>query len=226
MKSYGVQADDAPIKEVPDDIKDDFSGLEDEFDELNAGPDEGESEEPPENDTLEIDKYGRGNDGKLYDSYGREVSIEKPMWTSNEKANARNARKKNKKPVDNDGEQPKWVRPAPRMSTASWLITLTLMCIPAIGFICLLVWAFFSDSAPDEKRSFARAQLILSVILVVVILAFGITIGGSKLTFDSVKTGAGQMFDKAGQDMKDSLKDEAQGAVNNYNGLTDDDFTN
>lgn len=52
-------------------------------------------------------------------------------------------------------------------STGQWVLTLFLVCIPVIGFILMLVWAFGSNTAPS-KKNWARANLIWLIIGILV----------------------------------------------------------
>lgn len=64
----------------------------------------------------------------------------------------------------------------PVMSVTDWLITLLLLCIPIVSLVLLFVWGFGGD-APEEKRNWARAQLIIvaaeTVLILVLSLLFG-----------------------------------------------------
>ena len=48
-------------------------------------------------------------------------------------------------------------------TTGEWVMTLFLVCIPIVGFILLLVWAFGSNCAPS-KKNWARANLIWMIV--------------------------------------------------------------
>ena len=56
-------------------------------------------------------------------------------------------------------------------SVGSWILSFILSAIPLVGFILLLVWSFGNDTKSHPTfRNWARAQLILEVIAVVVIV--------------------------------------------------------
>ncbi|NLW88968.1 MAG: hypothetical protein GXY43_04495 [Clostridiaceae bacterium] len=58
------------------------------------------------------------------------------------------------------------------VSIGDWIITFILSGLPVIGFIMLIVWAFGSD-APQSKKNWARASLILGLIgFAIVILLY------------------------------------------------------
>lgn len=58
------------------------------------------------------------------------------------------------------------------MSVKDWLITLIIMAIPLVGFIMLFVWAFGSEQN-QSKKNFAKASLIMCVIVLVLYLILG-----------------------------------------------------
>jgi len=57
------------------------------------------------------------------------------------------------------------------VSIGDWIVTFILTGIPLVGFIMLIVWAFGSD-APQSKKNWARATLILQVIVTVLVILF------------------------------------------------------
>ncbi|MDR2515623.1 MAG: hypothetical protein LBD02_10550 [Christensenellaceae bacterium] len=75
-------------------------------------------------------------------------------------------------------DQPQ-VRPSNSYETVSlgeWIVTAILQCIPIVGFIMLLVWAFGSGAKPS-KQNYARAMLIFwlvgAVLCILLSFAFG-----------------------------------------------------
>ena len=52
------------------------------------------------------------------------------------------------------------------MTVGDWILTLILTCIPCVGIIMLFVWAFGS-STPKSKSNWAKAQLIITAIIMV-----------------------------------------------------------
>jgi hypothetical protein len=61
------------------------------------------------------------------------------------------------------------------VSIGDWIVSYILMGIPLVGFIMLIVWAFGSD-APQSKKNWARANLILMVIGFVIMIILYATI--------------------------------------------------
>lgn len=61
------------------------------------------------------------------------------------------------------------------LSMGQYLGMMLLTCIPLVGFILLLVWAF-SGSSNENKKNFARAALILWIIAVVVGIILSATV--------------------------------------------------
>ena len=68
-----------------------------------------------------------------------------------------------------------------QMTVGGWIITFILLAIPFINFIMLFVWGF---GATNPRRNFARAQLImigimivLSIVSVIVIAILGMSSG-------------------------------------------------
>lgn len=59
------------------------------------------------------------------------------------------------------------------ISTGGYIGIMFLMCIPVIGFILMLVWAF-GGCRKINKRNLARAYLILSIIGVVLTVALSV----------------------------------------------------
>ncbi|MBN2768761.1 MAG: hypothetical protein JXQ68_06620 [Campylobacterales bacterium] len=62
------------------------------------------------------------------------------------------------------------------LSVKSWLGTLIISMIPLVGLIMLLVWAFGSDVHPS-KANWAKALLLLTVILLALSFVLIFTIG-------------------------------------------------
>ena len=53
------------------------------------------------------------------------------------------------------------------LSLGQWILTVILMNIPCVGFIMLLVWAFGEGN--QSRKNFARAWLIVNLVVVVLI---------------------------------------------------------
>ncbi len=64
------------------------------------------------------------------------------------------------------------------VSVGEWIITFILLAIPLVGFIMLFVWAFGSDTN-ECKRNYAKATLILVVILVVLSILIFLVMGAA-----------------------------------------------
>lgn len=80
---------------------------------------------------------------------------------------------------------------APVLGMGSYIGMMILSGIPLVGFILLLVWAFSSNENPN-KKNYARAVLLLSVIIsvlitiiYVIVLALGLSMynGGNFTTY-------------------------------------------
>jgi cell division protein FtsW (lipid II flippase) len=66
--------------------------------------------------------------------------------------------------------------PAPRedaspMQLKDWLITLLITMIPCVGIIMLFIWAFGSNENLNRKN-FAKAQLVITAIGIVLLIIF------------------------------------------------------
>lgn len=65
---------------------------------------------------------------------------------------------------------------APVMSVGAYIGTLIVFAIPVVNIIMIFVWAFGSSTNPNRKN-YARALLILSIIGIVLSIVFSIFIG-------------------------------------------------
>ena len=78
------------------------------------------------------------------------------------------------KPVDESPFNPLQTSSAPNleapMTLGQWLITLILTAIPIVGFILLIVWAV--SSPITNKKNYARATLILMIIVYAILFLF------------------------------------------------------
>ncbi|WP_195267050.1 zinc ribbon domain-containing protein [Eubacterium sp. 1001713B170207_170306_E7] len=78
---------------------------------------------------------------------------------------------------ENEPEDPEAVRPAADvpiakvMGLGEWLLTLFLVCIPIVNLIMLIYWSAANDIDPN-KKNYARAQLIIMAIGVVISFMF------------------------------------------------------
>ena len=64
------------------------------------------------------------------------------------------------------------------ITVGDWMVTMLLMCIPIVNLILLCVWAFGSD-APLSKRNWAKAQLIWTLIAVILSIVLVIIFGAA-----------------------------------------------
>lgn len=62
------------------------------------------------------------------------------------------------------------------MTTLKWIGVFILNCIPVVGFIAMLVWAFGSGRCPSLK-SFARAFLILFLLGIIISVVISVVYG-------------------------------------------------
>lgn len=63
------------------------------------------------------------------------------------------------------------------LRVGQYIAMFLLQCIPLVGIILLFVWAFSSTENPN-KKNYARAVLILSVIGLILSIIFGTVIAG------------------------------------------------
>ena len=68
------------------------------------------------------------------------------------------------------------------MKVTDWLLTLFISWLPLVGFIMLFVWAFGSDDNLSRKN-WARAQLIISLIMGVLGAIFSSVLIGFLATY-------------------------------------------
>ncbi|NLY19202.1 MAG: zinc-ribbon domain-containing protein [Clostridiaceae bacterium] len=73
-------------------------------------------------------------------------------------------------------------------SMGGWLGTLLLTYIPIVNIICLLVWAFGSNTNRN-KQNFARAMLIIGAVMIVIsIILYVVIIAAVGSFFDQLGT--------------------------------------
>lgn len=70
------------------------------------------------------------------------------------------------------------------LSMGQYIGMFILTGIPLVGFILLLVWAFSSDTNVN-KQNYARAALLLGIIMVVLTIIISIAMGGLLAAFFS-----------------------------------------
>ena len=61
------------------------------------------------------------------------------------------------------------------ISVGNWFLTLLLCAIPIVGLIMLLIWSFSGETNPN-KKNFAKAQLIWTVIGIILSVIFSIAV--------------------------------------------------
>lgn len=69
-------------------------------------------------------------------------------------------------------------------SLGSWMLTVFLMSLPVVGFIYMLVLAF-GGTESIAKKNFARAYLIWSAIVIVIMIVVAIIMAVSGVAFFS-----------------------------------------
>lgn len=62
------------------------------------------------------------------------------------------------------------------MSVKDWVVTILLTCIPLVGLILLFVWAFGNDGN-QIRQNWAKGNLIVAAIVLVLYLLFMIFFG-------------------------------------------------
>lgn len=68
----------------------------------------------------------------------------------------------------------------PAMSYKEWALTIFLASLPMIGFILVLVWAF-DGSTNIHKKNWAKGNLLIMVIAMILVFAFLFLFGGMAL---------------------------------------------
>ena len=63
------------------------------------------------------------------------------------------------------------------ISVGDWIITFIILAIPLVSVVMLFVWAF-SSSTPVSKSNFAKANLIIWAIILLLFLFFGTALLG------------------------------------------------
>ncbi len=60
------------------------------------------------------------------------------------------------------------------VSLADWIVAYLLMCVPCVGIVMLFVWAF-NTGTKKSKQNWARAQLIIvGVVILIYIIMFAV----------------------------------------------------
>jgi hypothetical protein len=64
------------------------------------------------------------------------------------------------------------------VSVGEWILTFILMGIPVINIILLFVWAFGGGAKPS-KQNYAKASLIIALVMIVFVVLFLLTVGST-----------------------------------------------
>ena len=67
---------------------------------------------------------------------------------------------------------------APAMTIGDWIITFIIMVIPIVNLVMLFVWAFSSGTNPS-KKNWAKAELIIMAVVIVLSIILSIVFGAS-----------------------------------------------
>ena len=67
------------------------------------------------------------------------------------------------------------------ITVGEWMLTILLTCIPCVNIIMLLVWAF-GNNTPKTKSNWAKAQLIWTVIFVVLTIIIYAVVGAAMIS--------------------------------------------
>ena len=70
----------------------------------------------------------------------------------------------------------------PSVTLGNWILTMIIMCIPLVNIIMLFIWAFSASSNPS-KANWAKANLIIIAIGIVLFLLFGSVFAGILYSF-------------------------------------------
>ncbi len=122
------------------------------------------------------------------------------------------------------------------ISMGGWIGILLLLCVPVVGLITAIVWAF-GGCRKIVKRNFSRAYLVLTAILLVISLIFGIVggvaVGGVVKAIEKESGIELNIKDLLGKDSKDNdskEEDKQGGLLDTLTGLSSllggDDTTN
>lgn len=68
------------------------------------------------------------------------------------------------------------------MTMGEWLLTIILSCIPCVGLVMMLIWAF-GGSGNVNRRNYARAMLILQVVAFVLYMLLVMTMGATMYSY-------------------------------------------
>jgi hypothetical protein len=197
-----------------------------EFDDIDDIDDIDDNDDD-DNDNKSSKKSSNIQNMNVTDSIGEEVKLKDPLWKTNEKRNAKMEKQINsgKKDIEDFSTMPMWQKPPSRMSVKAWFITLLLLLVPGINIILLFTWSFFSDSVVEEKKNFCRASLYLTMIAMVIAIILSFQTKQFKAYFSKIKHQAISVTEDFKNYADDALHDEADNAKDNYDNLTDDNFT-
>ena len=58
------------------------------------------------------------------------------------------------------------------ISMKHWLLNMLVLSVPFLGMIMLIVWAIGGGGVSESKKNYARANLVLMIIMTAVVIAF------------------------------------------------------
>ena len=65
-----------------------------------------------------------------------------------------------------------------RITVSDWMLTVFIASLPLVGIIMLFVWAF-SNNVPESKANWAKAMLLWSLIVIILVAVFMTIFGGA-----------------------------------------------
>ena len=58
------------------------------------------------------------------------------------------------------------------ISLKHWLLNMLVLSLPLINIVMLIIWAIGGGATSESKKNYARAQIIISAVMTIVIIAF------------------------------------------------------
>ena len=98
-----------------------------------------------------IDEDGDGYADYIVDSKGERLEIKNAMWESKGKRTK----------YQEQHSLPSWQKSAVRMNVKDWLMFLIVCLVPILNVLVFVYNGYFSNTAPDEKKNYCRANIIL-----------------------------------------------------------------
>ena len=77
----------------------------------------------------------------------------------------------NQYPNQNPGFNPYNFKNQSIVSVGDWIVTFIIMIIPLVNIIMLFVWAFGSGT-PESKANWAKANLIMYLVAIILVVIF------------------------------------------------------